>query len=233
MMELCGTYSRDPKHPQTGKCTFDIPSVTSVEDIEKYFMEGHEHQPGVRLIRDALRWTKDGSRSPMESVVFLAWRCPPRYGCVSAGIPKLNESLKLSKRQLQLINHRTITPDNQLDFFDALVEYHGEYSHQSGAAHNEDRRRWQDYTTLGLRSYPMSFDNIKSPGAFMAFCRRLAEGMSGSQRRARMKHLNRLSRNRQFVERQAQFLKWMLPPLKRYDDYLGDAGLGVEELWGF
>ena len=233
MMELCGTYSRDPKHPQTGTCTFDIHPVTSVENIEKCFGEGHERQPGVRLIRDALRWARDNSRSPMESVAYLAWRCPPRYGCISAGQPKLNESLKLSKRQLSLIKHRTITPDIQLDFFDALVEYLGDESHRSRAAHDEDRRRWQDYTTLGLRSYPMTFDDIKSPGAFMAFCRRLAEGMNGPQRRARMQHLNRLCRNDRFVERQAQFLKWMLPPVTRYDDYLGGAKAGMDALWGF
>jgi hypothetical protein len=232
IMELCGTYSRDPLNPQVSAATYHLDPITNVEKVAKFF-DNYIATKGIKLVREALRWSCDGSRSTMESFTYVALVCPPRLGGVSVGKVKLNQALELNARQLALISHRTITPDFQIARYDATVEYLGRGPHEGDDARDEDRRRWKDYSTLCLRSFPMTFDDVRTPRAFNSFCRRLVQGLDGDARRREMHRLNQLFRDENFQKAQTRLFAALLPPRTCYDEYLGEKVGAREKLWGF
>ena len=73
--ELCGTYARDPRDPQGGDVTYDVPPATSASAIASYLDACGVHA-GVMDSRRMLARVRDDSWSPMESVIALLATLP-------------------------------------------------------------------------------------------------------------------------------------------------------------
>lgn len=127
--ELCGTYLLDESWD--GLTNTDRP-LTSVSQIT-HVLDAMAGEPGVARAREALALVRDGSNSPMESVLCALLTWPRRLGGYAFGPASLN--------------HHVITADGDryidLAFPDRMVglEYKGRKFHAVEQAGRDDRRQ--------------------------------------------------------------------------------------------
>ncbi len=127
--ELCGDYAMAYDH--TGSFV-NAPAITSVDKIDAYLQQlGSRH--GRLFAQDALHYVQDGSRSPRETELFLAYVLPSREGGYGLVRPTLNGKIELSKRQQRTIGKSYLRAD-QVFYNDegeayAAVEYDSNEHH--------------------------------------------------------------------------------------------------------
>ena len=127
--ELCGTYILMPKGRQHPGALDDYPKRTApLTNLEKLgaFLAQAGNANGVRKARRALRYVAEGSRSPMETMVYLLLCLPPMLG--GYGLPKasLNPYIPLNEEARAIARRRHAIGDicwldEKLD-----IEYHGD-----------------------------------------------------------------------------------------------------------
>ena len=151
--ELCGTYILQPrKHfsPSSfDECPERIAPLTNTEKIQAFINDaGAVH--GIKNARRALKYVAEGSRSPMETKVYLQLCLPPMLG--GYGLPKaeLNPEIPLDEEARKVSGMRTswgdiCWPKKRLD-----VEYNGSVHsgvdmmrHDAGRALGIERMGWR------------------------------------------------------------------------------------------
>lgn len=98
IMELCGTYGRDPFDPTSGKVVENIPPLSSVAEFHE-FVEESRHVLGTGLLSKALLHARDGSKSVMETCLWIMTNLPEAYGFYAFRGTKLNIALTPSEAQ--------------------------------------------------------------------------------------------------------------------------------------
>ena len=84
--ELCGTYLLDESWDGLTNTSFPLTSVSKIAHV----IESMKGAPGATLARDALKLVRDGSNSPMESVLCALLTWPRRLGGYALGPVSLN-----------------------------------------------------------------------------------------------------------------------------------------------
>ena len=127
--ELCGTYiclPRDAKHPGAiDEFPTRISPLTTTAKL-KAFVDSAKNAKGAKNAQRALRFVVDGSRSPMETRVYLQLCLSPMLGGYGLPKPLMNARIELGDeaRMLSRKGHcegDLCWPAAKLD-----IEYHGE-----------------------------------------------------------------------------------------------------------
>lgn len=141
--ELCGRYEL----PESGAYRERQP-LTTVSKISEA-LEQLKGQRGIKAARQALRFVRDGSRSPMETALALMVLLPREQGGLGLPDLKMNHKLAVPLELRHTMSSASIEVD--LLFADAMVTV--EYD---GAEHAKLKRRTHDAdraSTLELLGY--------------------------------------------------------------------------------
>lgn len=147
-LELCGSYRRihgDGENETAFKC----PPVTSRARLERFVAKAGGMRGRDNALR-ALRWIRDGSASPAESVLATLFTLPWRYGGANLGTFSLNSTLRLDASAAMLFGRDEITPDILFDDPRYPVEYDSKKFHSTVEQAEFDERRRNAYASLGM-----------------------------------------------------------------------------------
>lgn len=198
-LELCGTYTLDPKDPHTGDVTYGVEPSLTVRRLAEY-LHGRGNEPGLSLARSVLPHAYDKSGSPLESFSGLAFFGDPEIGGCALCEVEVNKPLDLSEPRRAMIGHRTITPDFTLSGHDAVVEIAGQV-HQEGDNPRIDHVRQLDYATLSIRMLYFTYADIKAQRVFMRSAARVADVIAEKDPRV-LERFESLRNSRRFCQRQ-------------------------------
>lgn len=128
--ELCGTYllDQDP-NSWKGFVNNDV-SATSVAKLLR-FLESSCGEYGVPLVRKALGYVRDGSHSPMETVLALLLGLPRSVGGLGIKGISMNRRVRGLDRKI----------DVALEAYKAGLEYKGRAYHTIEQSARDDRRQ--------------------------------------------------------------------------------------------
>lgn len=110
LMELCGSYARDPLSPASGEVVYGLPPVSSVAEVTS-FLESASGLHGHTLAHMAAGYANDGSGSAMETLWYHAFCLPPRLGGMHLQRPLQNVPLQWPDKVSSLVSHQTMRPD--------------------------------------------------------------------------------------------------------------------------
>lgn len=189
LMELCGSYSRDPLHPSDGEILYDLPPLTTVTEVREFLQEARGLH-GLELARLAAGYANDGSGSSMETLWYHAFCLPPRLGGLHLPRPLQNAPLAWPPEVRDLVGHKTMRPDFFWDQYRVACEHQGK-DHASESALSEDCDRARDYELCDIAYLPVSKKDAKSEESVRAFLAQLVEKVApheGPAFRRRMQH---------------------------------------------
>lgn len=175
-MELCGTYARDPCDPGRGMSTFGLPPVAPAGEVAR-FLSGAPRMRGLALARRAATFVRDGSGSPHETLLSLAYRLAPSLGGAELAEPRANETIEWPDDALPLLKHRTMRPDFYWPQYRTASEYLGGVHGRDGA-YVEDSNRIQDYQSCRLTVFPATYEDIRSSRALGSYIMRIVRAMA-------------------------------------------------------
>ena len=198
-LELCGTYTLDPKDPHKGSAVYKVKPPVTAERIATYLSK-QGNEPGLSLARSVLPHIFDKSGSPLESFAGTAFFGDPKIGGFALCKADVNKTLDLDETQLAMINYRTITPDFTLPGHNAVVEIAGEV-HKEGDNPRIDHVRQLDYATLGIRMLYFTYADIQAQRVFLRSATRIVNILAENDPEVR-EQFERLKRSRKFYENQ-------------------------------
>lgn len=173
LMELCGSYARDPLAPSSGEVVYDLPPVSSVSEATS-FLESARGLHGRTLALMAAGHANDGSGSTMETLWYHAFCLPPRLGGMHLRRPLQNVPLQWPDEVSGLVSHQTMRPDFYWASYHAACEHQGK-DHTSEEALAEDCDRARDYELCGIDYFPVTKKDARSEKAVRAFLAQLIE----------------------------------------------------------
>lgn len=187
-MELCGSYARDPRDPASGPCVFDLEPVGTLAQLRAFLAEAHRLR-GVKAARQAAIYALDGSGSPEETLLALAFSLPLSLGGIESPELVLNEPIAWPEGVARLVEHRTMRPDISFPGFATASEYNG-LTHMDRRSFEEDQRRIRDYQLCGISVFPATYRDVSTPGSLATYLARVAHsidahGLRGYERRVR------------------------------------------------
>lgn len=213
-IEDCSTYVLHPAKPLAYDCKYQVDPILSAEKLRDY-LKCAKGFAGLKLARDAGKLVFDNSASQMETFLNAGISFPSSLGCMGLQQPLANHRLQLSSLQKLMLNHVDhITPDLLWEDLLILMEYLGQKPHKGERAENEDMGRFQDYGTLGFRTFPVRYRHVCSPQAFNRLMVRLAKAMDECGARGSLATVNELQRDESFLAQQKVFFKVMLPAVR-------------------
>lgn len=191
--ELCGTYLLDDSWD--GLMNTCKP-LTSVEQIA-HVLEAMPAARGISLAREALDLVRDGSNSPMESVLCALLTWPRRLGGYAFGPVSLN--------------HHVVTADGDR-YVDVVfpshkvgLEYKGRKSHTIEQVGRDDRRQ-NKLAGSGWTILNVWYEDLVSEHLFEQLVADVARAMGVRLR----------IRGKDFASRRAWLRAKLIPALKRY-----------------
>ncbi|MBQ9006145.1 MAG: hypothetical protein IJ092_07200 [Atopobiaceae bacterium] len=161
--ELCGTYSQ---FACFASGFYERPALTSVEGIDRAI--GSLKQAGLRgtsAARRALRWVRDGSASPMETVVSCMLHLPRSMGGFGLVAPALNYEQQLDDAAKAITGKETCRVDTAYVYeLDGVpkkegIEFDGKDYHRDTEA---DRVRREALAHMGWTIYVLNVDDLTS-----------------------------------------------------------------------
>ena len=214
-MELSGRYARDPEKPHVNQCLFKRQLLASSGDMLRFAesMPGHD---GLPLARFALRLACSGSASPMETLCYLMFCLPARFG--GLGLPPAVMNVPQNMRlQSGGISHLArMKPDIAWPDRRVAIEYLGGEDHDGETPLMLDARRVQDYQSAGWMVFPTTYGDVRTQRALNAFARHIILALDPVGIEGHWERAGELLRNQAFLERQLRTLTMLLPP-KRDD----------------
>ena len=157
--ELCGSYSHFSKFVSG---FYERPALTStaaIQDAIKRLDGMHGLGPAAK----ALRWVRDGSASPMETVVSCMMHLPCSLGGFGLMPPELNCEEVLDQPARHISGKRTCRVDTAYRFVSDGVprkeglEFDGENYHRDSEA---DRVRREALAHMGWTIYVVNVDDM-------------------------------------------------------------------------
>lgn len=153
--ELCGTYSHFAK---MASGFYERPPLTSVAKIENA-IESLQGMYGLSRARAALRWVRDGSASPMETVVSCMLHLPVELGGFGKQAPKLNHVVKLDEASQRITGKKTCRIDTAYPDTTTGMEFDGASYHRDT---EKDRVRREALAHEGWTIYVVNVDEMSS-----------------------------------------------------------------------
>lgn len=140
--ELCGAYSHF-----AGDISgfYDRPPLTSVTAISEAISQ-LEGLRGIKKAEAALRWVRDGARSPMETVLSCCLSLPAPIGGLGFEAPELNYPVALDEAASKRAGSKTCFVDLAWPNAQRGLEYNGSEFHLDAA---RDRRRIEGLEHMG------------------------------------------------------------------------------------
>ena len=152
--ELCGTYSQFARMISG---YYERPALTTRADIERAtrLMTGMR---GVTMARQALKWVREGARSPMETIVSCMLFLPPSEGGYGFAQPTLNYEVPLDARARAITQTSTCYVDAAWPNLKLGIEYDSSAWHHDP---DKDRRRREALTHMGWTIYTLQLDDMR------------------------------------------------------------------------
>ena len=151
--ELCGSYSH---FAQMVSGFYERPPLTSVERISQA-IEQLDGMYGTNRARKALQWVRDGSESPMETVVSCMLNLPTDMGGFGLVAPELNYEVKLDEVGRQITGTRTVRVDSGYPAQRVGLEYDGKDYHRDAV---KDRLRREALMHEGWTVFLIDVDEM-------------------------------------------------------------------------
>ena len=161
--ELCGTYVLLPQGATHASSLDEHPTrlapLTNIDKLSAFVERAKGARGRAKAIR-ALRYVIEGSRSPMETMVYLLLCLPPKLGGYGFPKPVMNESIELDDEGRAIANRRFCEGD--LCWRDGMldIEYHGDV-HVGAANMKSDVGR-----ELGIEHMKWRVITVTSPQVF-------------------------------------------------------------------
>lgn len=156
--ELCGTYCTSLTGRETA---YQLQPLTSQERIAD-FARRNAHVRGARKALRALRFVRDNSASPRESMLALVLGLPPMYGGHALGMPLMNHPVEATPQAQAIAGRASFRcdlcwPSARLD-----VEYQSVETHAGEIARIGDSRRANALSSMGWTVVAITNDELNS-----------------------------------------------------------------------
>ncbi len=139
----------------------------TVEELRACAEELRGHRGRRKALR-AIRYLKNDSRSPMESILYMFLRLPNALGGCGFKEIVLNEQIVLDRGDKTYYADLYV-PSRKLD-----IEYDSEEYHSSAPALSKDRERAAHLEAEGYRVVSVGFSQLSNLKAFQNLARQLA-----------------------------------------------------------
>lgn len=127
--ELCGTYVLLPQGNTHPSAVDDFPTriapLTNRDSLLAFVKKAARAHGRAKALR-ALRYVVDGSRSPMETMVYMLLCLPPKLGGYGIPKPEMNAEIPLDEEGRAIAQRDTCYGDLCWPGVPLDVEYHGE-----------------------------------------------------------------------------------------------------------
>lgn len=215
VMEFCGCYARDPANPRSGPVTEKLPPFCTIADFQVFLAES-KYVKGAALLREALLYARGGSRSAMETCLWIELTMPEKLGFYGFRGAQLNVPLVPSPNARALMAHTTLTPDLLWERERVAIEYQGFDEHVSRASRSEDARRINDYQVCGVIALFVTFDNVRTIARMDKLAKELAARMALHNKLCgEPARIERLLQNDDARAERMRQLARLLPPVNR------------------
>ncbi len=154
--ELCGRYAH---FSQMVSGYYERPTLTSVEKIADA-LDAIEGLYGLSKAREALRWIRDGARSPMETVMSCLLHLPKEHGGLAFAAPQLNYEVKLDAVAAAVAGTATCSIDAAHPEKRQGLEYDSKEFHPDLV---RARRRREALQHMGWDIYTIDLDQMRNP----------------------------------------------------------------------
>ena len=168
--ELCGSYRLGGEVPSYG-----LAPLTSASELRGYA----QRAKGVRGREAALRaaqWLVDGSGSPAETALAIAFALPQRLGGCNLGGFELNRELELGEGAARILGRGFVRPDFYWPRARYAAEFDSNAYHLTPDQADYDERRRNAYGAEGVGLSIFRTRHLLEPGLF--------DQMVGAMRRA-------------------------------------------------
>ena len=153
--ELCGTYSHFAK---MASGFYERPPLTNTARIENA-IKRLQGIYGLSRAHAALRWVRDGSASPMETVVSCMLHLPVNLGGFGKQAPQLNRVVPLDNASQRITGKKTCRIDTAYPDTTTGMEFDGESYHRNV---EKDRIRREALAHEGWTIYVVNVDEMDS-----------------------------------------------------------------------
>jgi len=161
--ELCGSYAH---FARLVSGFYERPPLTSVERIKEAMEQlSHMGMHGMKPAREALRWVRNGSASPMETVVSCMIHLPKSMGGFGLMAPMLNYEVQLDDAAKRMTGTDTCRVDTAYIYETngtrrkEGLEFDGRDYHRDAEA---DRMRREALAHMGWTIYVLNVDELKT-----------------------------------------------------------------------
>lgn len=174
---LGGLRQRDEHLPSNSKCVIADNPLTTVKRIEN-FLDTAKGNLGCKKARSALKFVRDGSRSPMESALAITLGLPRIHGGFGLSVGQMNHAVRIFNGTDWAGERRYVTryPDISIAHTDSSgrkntvgIDYDGHAFHSTASALARDARRRNEIAPI--RGFTHLSINAQEATDFIAFCR--------------------------------------------------------------
>lgn len=173
-MELCGNYSLAPE-AQQGFLNREQ-SLTSISSIT-CLLQSIPGEIGVNKLEHAMKFVKDGSRSPMETREFLMLCLPKRYGGYGLPYPEINARIALNASEQAIANRRYFECDMLWRDQKVAIEYDGHGNHESYQDRARDAIKRNILLDKGFSTFTVTGGQITDVHSFDKIAHELAKAL--------------------------------------------------------
>ncbi len=145
--ELCGSYSTDPLSSRGFR---QRNPLTSIEAIVRY-LDNSKGIKGVKKARRAIEFARNGSASPMESIIALLLCLPCSMGGYGIPLPVLNERVEIDSRVKGLTDRKFFKCDLFWPQARLALEYDSELEHTAAERIFNDAKKRNVLEAMGYR----------------------------------------------------------------------------------
>ena len=209
-MELCGSYARNSEDPGRGVSAFELDPLCSWTDLQRY-VGSTGRMRGRPLARRAAGYVRDGSGSPHETLLSLAYRLPPALGGARLAEPLANEPLAWPQNTLGPLKHRTMRPDFHWPQYLLASEYLGAV-HGDETSFVEDSNRIQDYQSCNYMVFPATYEDIRETHRLGDYLTKLIRVMARYEGERFAREKNALLLDPDVTQARAVLIANLLPP---------------------
>lgn len=202
--ELCGTYALFPGGNESYRKLKTVRTTT--EDLRAFLLAMRQRNHAAKALR-ALRYVRDGSRSPMETATVMLLVLPMREGGLGIRSVTMNHEIPVTKAARKLTRRKTLICDAFIARCLLDIEYNG-ILHEQTDQRIIDAERLNALRAMG---YEMLVIDRSALFSVLSF-RRL---MASIERHARIK---RRYLNEAFRIRQEELRTFVLRNCRKPDD---------------
>lgn len=159
--ELCSAYALEIDDPTDYS---ERPALTSTVKLKRYFDQA-KNQHGIDLARKAIRYVRDGCRSPMETAFVMMLTLPRRFGGLGIRDIETDYEIKVAKVARELTRHTKFYFDAYLRRSKTDIEYNGFY-HDSDENRAIDEERKNALKAMGFEIVTVSRHSFFDKNAF-------------------------------------------------------------------